>query len=85
MPKTILRPHYSCSVQKTGGKITKYLRKEAILKIGRLQKALAYEEVTGSKIKFAENMQKTILQPHLSCSIKKKLEKTVITRKTRRI
>ena len=42
MPKTILQEHYSCSVQKTAGKNTKYWRNERILKIGHLAKAIAF-------------------------------------------
>ena len=41
MRKLILQEHYSCSVQKTAPKNTKYSRNEAILKIGHLAKAIA--------------------------------------------
>ena len=42
MRKTILQEHYSCSVQKTAPKNTKYSRNETILKIGYLAKAIAH-------------------------------------------
>ena len=42
MRKTILREYLSCSVQKTGGKITKYWRNETSSKIGHLAKAIAF-------------------------------------------
>ena len=42
MSKSILQIIYSCSVQKTGPKNTKYLRNESILKIGHHAKAIAF-------------------------------------------
>ena len=42
MRETILQEHYSCSVQKTVKKNTKYSRNETILKIGHLAKAIAH-------------------------------------------
>ena len=42
MRKTILQEHYSCSVQKTARKNTKYSRNETILKMGYLPKAIAH-------------------------------------------
>ena len=42
MQKNILREHYSCFVQKTARKNTKYSRIEAILNIGHLAKAIAF-------------------------------------------
>ena len=45
---------------------------ETILKIGHLAKAGAFAKWTlWLKMKFAKNMQKTILHPRLSCSIQK--------------
>ena len=41
MSKSILEIIYSCSVQKTSGKKTKYSRNETILKIARHGKAIA--------------------------------------------
>ena len=42
MPKAILQEHWSCSVQKTVRKNTKYSRNETILKIGHFAKAIAH-------------------------------------------
>ena len=42
MSKSILQIIYSCSVQKTAGKKTKYSRNETILKIGYHAKAIAH-------------------------------------------
>ena len=42
MSKSILQIIYSCSVQKTARKKTKYSRNETILKIGHHKKAIAY-------------------------------------------
>ena len=39
--KTILKEHYSCSVQKTVRKNNKYSRNETMVKIGHLAKAIA--------------------------------------------
>ena len=44
MSKSILQIIYSCSVQKTAPKNTKYSRNETILKIGHHAKAIAYEK-----------------------------------------
>ena len=41
MRKTILEKRYSCSLQKTAQKNTKYSRNETIMKIGYLAKAIA--------------------------------------------
>ena len=42
MPKSILQIIYSCSVQNTAQKNTKYSRNETILKIGYNAKAIAH-------------------------------------------
>ena len=42
MSKSILQIIYSCSVQKTAIKNTKYSRNESILKIGHHAKAIAF-------------------------------------------
>ena len=42
MQKTMVQDYYSCSVQKTARKNTKYWRNETILKIGHLAKAIAH-------------------------------------------
>ena len=46
MRKTILQEHWSCSVQKTARKKTKYSRNERILKIGHLAKAIAHAKLS---------------------------------------
>ena len=42
MRKTILQEHWSCSVQKTAPKNTKYSRNETILKISYFAKTTAH-------------------------------------------
>ena len=42
MRQTILQEHYSCSVQKTAQKNTKYWRNETILKTGHIAKPRAH-------------------------------------------
>ena len=42
MRKTLVQAHYSGSVETTAGKNTKHSRKETILKIGHLSKAIAH-------------------------------------------
>ena len=42
MSKSILQISYSCSVEKTASKNTKYSRNETILKIGHHAKAIAH-------------------------------------------
>ena len=65
MAKCILQIIWSCSVQKTAAKNTKYSRNESILKIGHH----AYKDYSlckiltlGQKLKFQKNMSKSILQ-----------------------
>ena len=50
MSKFIVQIIYSCSVQKTAPKNTKYSRNETMLKIGHLAKAIAH----GRAIAFAK-------------------------------
>ena len=81
MSKSILQIIYSCSVQKTAQKNTKYSRNESILKIGHHAKAIAHAFLEnphfGSKIKIPKNMSKSILQIIYRCSLQKKpLQKT---------
>ena len=78
MRRTILQEHYSCSVQKTAPKNTKYSRNETILKIGHFAKTIARAKAIalqngqfGSKIKNAKNMRKPIPQEHDSYSVQK--------------
>ena len=42
MRKTTLQKHFSCSVQKTARKNTKYCGNKTILKLGHLAKAIAH-------------------------------------------
>ena len=71
MRKIILEYVYSCSVQKTARKNTKYSRNETILKVGHLARAILQNGQLGSKIKNAKNMRKIILQDDYSCSVQK--------------
>ena len=61
MRKTIQQEHYSCCVQKTAPKTTKYSRNETIFKMGHFAKTTAH----------AKDMLKTILQERWSCSVQK--------------
>ena len=68
MSKYILQIIYTCSVQKTAPKNTKYSRNESIFKIGHHAKAIKILTLSyknrhfGSKIKIPKNMSKYILQ-----------------------
>ena len=63
MFKSILQIIYSCSVQKTSPKNTKYSRNESILKIGHHVKAIARAKSQfGSELKIPQNMSKSILK-----------------------
>ena len=42
MHKMILKPHYSCWVQKTAEENAKYSRNETMLKVGHSVKAIAH-------------------------------------------
>ena len=76
MSKSILQIIYSCSVQKTARKNTKYSRNESILKIGPYPKAIPMQNPHfGSKIKIPKNMSKSILQIIYSCSVQKTARK----------
>ena len=70
MSKSILQIIYSCSVQKTAPKNTKYSRNETILKIGHCKGKMQNPHF-GSKIKIPKNMSKSILQIIYSCSVQK--------------
>ena len=72
MSKSILQIIYSCFVQKTAPKNTKYSRNESILKIGHHAKAIAMQNPDfGSKIKIPKDMSKSILQIIYSCFVQK--------------
>jgi len=67
MSKSILQIMYSCSVQATTRKNTKYSRNETIFKIGHHAKALQNQRLCkilslGQKLKFQKKMRKSILQ-----------------------
>ena len=63
MSKSIVEMIYSCSLQKTAAKNTKYSRNETILKIGHHAKAIAHANPHfGSKTEIAKNMSKSILE-----------------------
>ena len=63
MSKSIVEMIYSCSLQKTAAKNTKYSRNETILKIGHHAKAIAHANPHfGSKTKIAKIMSKSIVE-----------------------
>ena len=78
MSKSILQIIYSCSVQKTAPKNTKYSRNESILKIGH-HACKGYSPckilTLAQKLKFQKNMSKSILQIIYSCSVQKSAPK----------
>ena len=61
MSKSILQMIWSCSVQKTAPKNTKYSRNETILKIGHHAKAIAHAKSSsksfGQKLKLKKTCQ----------------------------
>ena len=72
MSKSILQIIYSCFVQKTAPKNTKYSRNEIILKIAIMQRLYPMQNPHfGSKIKIPNNMSKSILQIIYSCFVQK--------------
>ena len=70
MRKTVVQEDYSCSVQKTAGKNTKYSRNETILKIGQLAKAIVHARAIGlckmfslgQKLKWQKTCAETVVQ-----------------------
>ena len=65
MRKTTLQEYWSCSVQKTAPKNTKYSRNETILKMGHLERAIAFAKLSlRVKNKNPKYMRNTILQEH---------------------
>ena len=85
MRKTILQDYKSSSVQKTLEKTSNIREMRQFWKSVILQRLQPLENgQSGSKIKNAKNMRKTILQDYKSCSVKKKtLEKTPNIREMR--
>ena len=63
MSKTILESIWSCCVQKSAPKNTKYSKNETTLKISHHAKAIAHAKSHfGSKIKIPKNMSESILE-----------------------
>ena len=92
MLKTILEEYYSCSVQKTARKNTKYPRNESILKIGHLAKAIAHAKdiaficktvTLGPKLKMPKICEKPFCKNITVVHCKKPLEKTPNIREMR--
>ena len=72
MLKSILQIIYTCSVQKTAAKNTKYSTNDTILKIGHYAKAIAHASPPfASKFKIPKNMSKSILKVIYSGSVQK--------------
>ena len=80
MRKTIQEEHYSCSVQKTAQKSTKYSRNETILKISQLAKAIAHAiskmVSLGQKLKMPKTCEKLFYKNVRVVLRKKALGKT---------
>ena len=92
MRKTILQEHWSCSVQKTAPKNTKYSRNETILKIGHLEKAIAHAckgyslckmVSLGQKLKIPKTCEKRFYKNIGVVLCKKPLQKTPNIREMR--
>ena len=85
MSKSILQIIYSCSVQKTARKNTKYSRNETILKIGHHAKAIAYCKILtlGQKLKFQKTCQNPFYKSFTVVLCKKPLQKTLNIREMR--
>ena len=85
MSKSILQIIYSCSVQKTAPKNTKYLRNETIFKIDHQAKAIAYCKILtlGQKLKFQKTCKNPFYKSFTVVLCKKPLEKTLNIREMR--
>ena len=87
MSKSILQIIYSCSVQTTARKKTKYSRNETILKIGQKWQIKGYSlckiVTLNQKLKMQKNMLKTFLQHIAVVLCKKQLQKTANIRRKR--
>ena len=78
MPRSILQISYTCSVQKTARKNTKYSRKGTILKIGHHAKAIAWIMVSlAQKLKFQKTCQNPFYKSFVVVLCKKPLQKTL--------
>ena len=70
--KTILRARWSCSVQKSAAKNTKYSRNETILKIGHLAETIDFSKWSvWVKTSNGKKRVKKILQESQNCSVQK--------------
>ena len=85
MSKSILQIIYSCFVQKTAPKNTKYSRNETILKIGHHAKVIAHEKflTLGQKLKFQKTCQNPFYKSFTVVLCKKPLQKTLNIREMR--
>ena len=84
MSKSILQIIYSCFVQKTAPKKTKYSRNESILKIGHHAKACPCKILTlGQKLKFQKTCQNPFYKSFTVVLCKKPLQKTLNIREMR--
>ena len=86
MRKTILQARYSCSVQKTAPKNTKYSRNETILKIGKSCKGYRLCKIVslGQKLKWPKTCEKRFYKHVRVVLCKKPLEKAPNIREMRR-
>ena len=86
MSKFILQIIWSCSVQKTAAKNTKYSRNESILKIGHHAckgYSLCKILTLGQKLKFQKTCQNPFYKSFRVVLCKKPLQKTLNTREMR--
>ena len=85
MSKSILQIIYSCSVNKTARKNTKYSRNDSILKIGNHAKAIAHDKILtlGQKLKFHTTCQNPFYKYFTVVLCRKPLEKKTNIREMR--
>ena len=88
MSKSILQIMYSCSVQATARKNTKYSRNETIFKIGHHAKALQNQRLCkilslGQKLKFRKKCENPFYKSFRVVLCKKSLENTLNIREMR--
>ena len=85
MSKSILQISYSCSVQKTARKNTKYSRNETILKIGHHAKAMTPAKMVSlvQKLKFQKTCQNPFYKSVTVVLCKKPVEESPNIREMR--
>ena len=85
MSKSILQIIYSCSVQKTAPKNTKYSKNESILKIGHHTQAIAHAKSSLwlKNLKFQKTCQNPFYKSFTVVLCKKPLQKTANIREMR--